>query len=732
MPKFGEHVGQQRHGKATIFSALSVVTALSLGCGEEPVETPEEDLTATEGPEVVDEAPEPEIRLEDPVPLWENGQIVREIEAGSAADEGYLLLDLGEDWTPYLFSERDRETGERIPNTYRSTYLALAREQFPDNHHGHRAERDKYLELYGIMPTLGILRERMRKAFELECAEELDLQPLVDLGDEVVAFRGNDRAERDARRFNVLERQINALVTRRGVADQSEIDIDALPERRDKARLRDYRRSFRDIEAIRATQARLDCEGYYEGRARPTRGALDFSTHDALAEFERRHRVYGWGFLGHSTVEMLRLGTREIERQAVLRVLTERAMHAAGVIEDGSRSFIREDEPRTFRGADGEQHPIPNLEAQLHDGIVEAFGLTDPEATKAWLDGLGELAPNEAKLVAIPMPELPEYYAEDMDLSVVIDRGDIWYEFPYDEEGNERAQPISRRPRTTIFTRYNGQRIPLARFGTTVGGWRSEVVDGVSMWKYKVSEIGERVWARIVAAPVWLPPESTPARDLLVRNPRRHRRGELPYLINMHETGPSYASAYGLVAAYHQKFLELPDGSVRLGGDEGIRSHGSVDYMSIMRRHSHGCHRLHNHIAVRLMSFTLAHRPHRRAGQQRLGFRRELVHEEETYRMEIDEGGYVFELETPLRVEVLEGRIRGDRRTPIDHPMPKFDDEVGAYVMPDGTTVAVDRMGNITPITLDTADGGDGGDGGDVPDAGAPLSNQQLLEALPM
>ena len=732
MPKFGETVGRIRYGKETVFGTLSVVCVLwvgALGCGDDPVEAPEDPNEPTE--EVVEEVAEPEIRLEDPVPLWENGQIAREIEAGDAADEGYLLLDLGEEWTPYLFSERDRTTGERIPNSYRSTYLALAREQFPDNHHGHRAERDKYLELYGIMPTLGVLRERMRKAFELECAAELDLQPLIDLGDEVVAFRGNDRAERDARRFNVLERQINELVRRRGVSDQSELDIETLRENRDKARLRDYRRQFRDIEAIRATQERLRCEGYFEGRATPTRGALDFATHDALAEFERRHRVYGWGFLGHSTVEMLRKGTREIEREALLRVLTERAMHAAGVIEDGSRSFIREDEPRTFRGTDGAQHPIPNLEAQLRDNIVEAFGLTDPEAAMAWLDGLGDLQPNEAKLVAIPMPELPEYYAEAMDLSVVIDRGDIWYEFPYDAEGNERAQPISRRPRTTIFTRYNGQRIPLARFGTTVGGWRSEVVDGVSMWKYKVSEIGERVWARIVAAPVWLPPESTPARDLLVRNPRRGRRGELPYLVNLHETGPSYASAYGLVAAYHQKFLELPDGSVRLGGDEGIRSHGSVDYMSIMRRHSHGCHRLHNHIAVRLMSFVLKHRPHRRAGQQRLGFRRELIHEDETYRMEIDEGGYVFELETPLRVEVLEGRIRGDRRTPIPHPLPKYDDEVGAYVMPDGSTVAVDRMGNITPITLDPPDGGDGGDGG--PDAGTrPLTNQQLIEALPM
>ena len=68
--------------------------------------------------------------------------------------------------------------------------------------------------------------------------------------------------------------------------------------------------------------------------------------------------------------------------------------------------------------------------------------------------------------------------------------------------------------------------------------------------------------------------------------------------------------AYGLVAAYHQLYSEDTDGNVRLGGDQGIRMHGSVDYMSIMRRHSHGCHRLHNHIAVRLMSWVLAHRHH--------------------------------------------------------------------------------------------------------------------------
>jgi hypothetical protein len=30
-----------------------------------------------------------------------------------------------------------------------------------------------------------------------------------------------------------------------------------------------------------------------------------------------------------------------------------------------------------------------------------------------------------------------------MDLSVEIDRGDVWYEFPFDEEGRERASRCS-------------------------------------------------------------------------------------------------------------------------------------------------------------------------------------------------------------------------------------------------------------------------------------------------
>lgn len=708
-----------------IVAPAAVIAASVAGCSDgaqEPVVEAPEPEPEPEEPRRVDSRPPP---MHQPVPLWEEGGSEREVDAADASLEGYVVVDLGEAWTPYILSNRDTPEAPLVPNTYRDTYLALARGELPDDHHGARARRDKYLELYGIMPTFGLLRERMRTVGGLECAASLDLAPLTDF-DGFVAYRNNNTARRDARHFNVLERQVGEVVAREGVEDAADLDRSSLSDR-DQRRVHDYLDERTKVGAIRAAQDRLDCEGFFEGKGRWTRGALDWATHEALAEFERRHRVYGWGFIGRGTIDALRRTPLENEREAVIRVMTERAMHAAGVLEDGSTE--REGEPRMFRGRDGEEHPVPNLEVAIRELVIEAFGLQTPQSTLEWLESLGELPEDGTHLIAMRGPELPEYYDGNMDLFVEVNRGDVWYEFPYDEAGNQRGQPVQRRPRQTVFTRYLDQRIPLARFGTTIGGWRSEMVDGVVQWKYKNSPVGERVWHQIVGGPVWLPPESTPHRELLTRNPRG--RGDEAFYINYHETGPSYASAYGLVAAYHLKFWENADGTVRYGGDEGIRTHGSVDYMSIMRRHSHGCHRLHNHIAVRLMSFVLAHRPHRRVGHEAIGFRRELEHDGHTYRMEIDQGGYVFQLEEPVHVHVLEGRVRGTVHRPIEHGIPKFDTDIGAYMLPDGGAVEVDRGGHMNSIPVPVPDAGvlglDGGTWENVPVDQLPLP----LPAMP-
>jgi len=249
----------------------------------------------------------------------------------------------------------------------------------------------------------------------------------------------------------------------------------------------------------------------------------------------------------------------------------------------------------------------------------------------------------------------------------------------------------------TVSALYNGQKIPLARYGTTIGGWRTELVDGEVMWKYKESPVGERAWSEIVAAPVWLPPDGTPPEDLLRKNPSRKSASDPEYVVKYPETGPGYPSAYGLVAAYHRTFLRHKSGRIALGHDEGIRTHGSVDYMSIMRRHSHGCHRLHNQTALRLMSFVLARREHERLGTERIGYERGLQYKDQTYRVELKQGGYVFKLTTPLIVNVEPGRIRGTLQAPIQTPFPRFDPERKAYVTRDGVRVHV-RGDQVLPI----------------------------------
>ncbi|MBX7191776.1 MAG: hypothetical protein K1X94_06950 [Sandaracinaceae bacterium] len=685
-------------------------TADVLGAPSETAATaaPEAPPTTTEAvaegppphvdPEVVDTRPPP---MHQPVPLFDQGHSERQVDAATARHDGYMVIDLGEEWTPYLFTERDGESEEALPNSYRRTYLALARGELPDDHHGDRAREDKYLELYGIMPTIGLLRTRFQHTRDLECAQHLDLEPLRTF-EGFVTYESREEGRNFSRRFRNLETQMRAIAHAQGVEGIDQIDATRIRSERDRRQLGEYQRLAPRALAVRAAQARLECEGYFEGKGEHVEGGLDWPTHEALAEFERRHRIYGWGFLGRETLDMLRRSPMEGDQEAVIRVLTERAMHAAGVIEDGSVSG-------SYRGSDGVEHEVPNLEGQIRSIVVESFGLQTPESTLAFLEGLGELGADQAHSVAIPMPELPEYYTADMDLSVEIDRGDVWYEFPYDEQGAERAQPVERRPHLTISTTWSGQRIALARFGTTIGGWRSEHIDGRLWWRYKNSPPGPVVWHQIVAAPVWLPPESTPPRDLFRRTGRRGRDAYRP---NYHETGPSYASAYGLVAAYHIGYRERDDGSLRLGGDDGIRTHGSVDYMSIMRRHSHGCHRLHNHIAVRLMSFVLEHRAHTRVGQQAVAFRRDVEIDGNNYSMEINQGGYVYQLAEPIHVEVLEGRIRGDRATPIDEPLPRFDTTVGAYMLPDGGAVSISRMGQMTAIPVPTA----------VGDAGVPAA----------
>ena len=203
-----------------------------------------------------------------------------------------------------------------------------------------------------------------------------------------------------------------------------------------------------------------------------------------------------------------------------------------------------------------------------------------------------------------------------MDLSVEIDRGDVWYDFPFDAAGVRQPQPRERFPQLTLYVKWRGERVPLVRWRTTVGGWRGELAsDGQEYYRYKGSDVGPRVWRQIVTAPVWIPPATSPLGGMVKE---KRVAGTYARVTNYDETGPGYLSAYGMVAAIHEEMRKGPDGA--RFADNGIRTHGSFDYPSLRGRFSHGCHRLYNQLAMRLFSFVLEHRRWRvdRAGGGRL------------------------------------------------------------------------------------------------------------------
>jgi hypothetical protein len=374
--------------------------------------------------------------------------------------------------------------------------------------------------------------------------------------------------------------------------------------------------------------------------------------------------IYEANYLRAKTMDALARPPLANDHQAFLRVLRERVVDAAGVVEDGSA--VGKAGAPTYPSKGGKALEVRNLVDELTSSAAAQLGLDTQEGSLAFFKRhpAGDF---RRMRVAVRLPALPEYYGPDMDLSIVIDRGEVWYDLPWDAKGVRHPQPRRRYPSFYLNLKYNNVRIPLARWRTTIGGWRAEQAsDGYEYFRYKGSDVGSRVIRQVVSGPVWIAPESTPIRALLKM---KDVRGTWQRVVNYDELGPGYLSAYGLVAGY---FVQ-PGRNGRPDWDNGIRAHGSSDYLSIYSSegYSHGCHRLPNHLAIRLYSFILRHRTMRPLGDQGMGFARQFLANDDVFEIRLPSRGYAYQLDPPLPVDVLEGDIRGTLKTPALTYVPK-------------------------------------------------------------
>jgi hypothetical protein len=599
--------------------------------------------------------------------------IERTVDADQVLGRGLTLVDLSDDFAPFIFQDGKAADGALLPNRYRAVFVGLANDRSDGDGEPLPPGERNYLELYGVPPSLSVLRRRFLEDSSRTCASAVDTAKLLAVDSIETWGRSTEKKEIAKQHFRAL--RLEAAQKKSGVA--SLVDL-ASTDRRYAKDVKDHLRGEAERAAFAEVEKRLVCEGLLDA-AKHKAGTYDGPMRNATLDFQQKNAVFAQADLTRGTLEAMARPLLQNDFLALQRMLVERATHAGGLIEDGSASETMPQPKRgqsrpvpTYKNAAGDDVPVPDLVGQATAAVLERLGLSSAEDALAFFRRHPE-SDFRSLRVAVRFPALPEYYGPRMDLMAEIDRGDIWYDFPFDEKGNRVPQPRERFPSFTLFVKWRGQKVPLASWRTTIGGWRTEVAsDGQEYYRYKDSDVGPRVWRHIVAAPVWLPPTSAPVGAMVKT---KWVAGSYPHVVNYDETGPGYLSAYGLVAGIHEQ-MRRRDGQL-VFFDNGIRTHGSFDYLSLRGRFSHGCHRLYNNLAVRLFSFVLGHRHTKVLGPMALGFRRTFYWDGEVYDMRLPTRGFYFQLDPPLPVETLKGKIKGKLQQPVAGYVPKPGNKAG-------------------------------------------------------
>jgi hypothetical protein len=575
----------------------------------------------------------------------EGGQ-ERWLDAQAAVAQGYTIVDLSDEWTPYIFAPQTGPDGQPLQNRYRRIFIGLANDKLDEDGEPLPPGEKNYLELYGIFPSLSVLRERFLSDDLHPCHDEESADALDAV--ETVTYVAPSDVAKDARRLAKIREELEKA---RREAKLPTLEALAAAQPAYAAKVKLLERRAAEKPAMAAVERRLACEGLLVNKkgdkTHHTAGLYDDAMRLAVRRFQQKHMIYEANYLRRKTVDALALPLLDNDYDGFRRAMQERVVAAAAILEDGS----------TKAG---------NLVEEFTKAALDGLGLVDAASTLAFFKrhSAAELKTLQA---AVKLPARPSYYADQMDLSIVVDRGDIWYDLPFDDKGNFHYQARKKYPQLTLLAKVGGKQIALARWRTTIGGWRAEQAsDGYEYYRYKQSDVGPRVIRQVVSGPVWIAPASTPIRTLV-----KHKavNGKWMKVVNYDELGPGFLSAYGVIAGY----FVVPGQNGRPDFDNGVRAHGSSDYLSIYSANgfSHGCHRLPNHLAIRMYSFILQHRQKRVVGDSPMGFNRQFLFEDMVYEMRIPSRGYVYQLDPPLPVTVLEGNIMGDQKTPIIGYVPK-------------------------------------------------------------
>ena len=605
------------------------------------------------------------------------------------------MIDLSDDWLPYVFSEAPGK-----PQPLRPYLIDLANERFRSGASYARAREDRFFEAFGVFPSLNLLRRRLADSRRHACHERVKDKVLEEMSPKSAIL------PEEPEKPTAGDPELGHAPGEPDKPVAAAAPPGAPPP--PAAATAPPRKPLTPTEqrAVVAMQAHLRCEDLLPGKAKSAR--MDRRTVEGLKMYQRLQMIADNGRIDLETRTALLGDSREQDFRALLRALRERVVDATGLLEDGSALGVMGEvqgrvldssefrslpapspnatppqnapqpaaqaaapaAPAAATPAPLKVVPAPDLISPAAQAASVALGWTSPEAVLA-STLVAPPAPSKSRrparrapkgpaplptAVAIRLPALPAYHGPSMQLRAEIDRGQVVLARPkLDKDGHKMWKPpVADRPTLTLYAREGDHEIALCRWPTTIGGWKTfEKSDGTMALKYKDSVTGDALWPEILATPTWHPAPGMPIRRLLVK------KGD-GWAPKTEIIGPGYHAAYGLVALVHHQIMSRDEHGEPQLMDLRIRTHGTPAYRSVKRGESNGCHRLHNYLVLRLASFLIKHHPNVRDGLVPEDYVRHLSYKGQQVDLESDTKGYRFKLTPPVPVTVLEGDVRGN------------------------------------------------------------------------
>ncbi len=320
---------------------------------------------------------QPDLPAAQRVLLFVNGA-ERYVAPEAAIHDGYTLVDLSDGFVPFIFREVTDATGNVLSNRYKRVYLGLANDTGDGDGQPLGAGAHNYLELYGVPPTLTVLQARFLADEPNSACAGVDFDKLR--GAPSIPPRESKAQAKMVAKIAVEKKQLEKQRVAAGV-DTLEALAQTTTNPATAKMVTEVQLFAAEQLAFPEVEKRFVCEGLLVAPGTPVKrgdrherhvfGQFDEALRTAIIAFQHKHMLYDAAALRKQT--MLTLGKPLLDNDyaAFLRVLTERVVSAAGILEDGSV------EGQYTNGA-GQSVPIRNLVGESMTALLQQTGWSTP------------------------------------------------------------------------------------------------------------------------------------------------------------------------------------------------------------------------------------------------------------------------------------------------------------------------------------------------------------------